>query len=221
MAAAPGLLRQSVRVYGEWSASRPWTSAFVTCFVKGSIADLMAQTVIEGKPLKDVDCYRNGLFAFYGGWYCGWAQHFIYNVVYTRVFGSSTTVRNALRKIGADAAVHVPLVVFPVFYAYKGLFYDGLGVVGGLRKYEVEAKDMILNYYKVWIPANLAVFTVVPVRFRIGFIATTSLGWLTISSFLTHGGLHSQVPPEVGEVRLEPGAGGRGEKNRRPRGDDV
>jgi len=181
--------------YGEWSAAQPWTSAFVTCTVKGSIADALAQIVMEEKAVTDIDVYRNGLFAFYGGWYCGLAQHFIYNIVYTRLFGSSTGILNALRKIAFDSVVHVPFVVFPVFYAYKGYFYDRIGLEGGLRKYKDEAKDMILNYYKVWIPANLAVFTVVPVRFRIGFIATTSLGWLTLSSFLTHGGLHDDAPP--------------------------
>ena len=45
---------------------------------------------------------------------------------------------------------------------------------------------MCRRCYTVWVPANMLVFTVVPVPLRIGFIATTSFGWLTAASFFTH-----------------------------------
>mmetsp|Transcript_18030 Transcript_18030/g.72244 ORF Transcript_18030/g.72244 Transcript_18030/m.72244 type:complete len:199 (-) Transcript_18030:236-832(-) len=182
-------IRSVLRAYGNVSEANPWSTAFAVCTVKGAIADGLAQTVIEHHAVDEIDVKRNALFAFYGGWYCGWAQHFVYNIVYTRLFGTSTSALNAVRKVAFDSVVHVPFGVFPVYYAYKGLLYDGLGVVGGLRKYADEARDMIARYYMVWVPANLVTFTVVPTRFRITFIATTSLGWLTLSSFFTHGGL--------------------------------
>ena len=72
------------------------------------------------------------------------------------------------------------------YYAYKHTVYDGDGWRAGLERYAGEAVDMNRRYYTVWVPANLLVFTVVPVPLRIGFIATTSLGWLTASSFFTH-----------------------------------
>ena len=56
----------------------------------------------------------------------------------------------------------------------------------GLERYQGEAADMCRRYYTVWVPANMLVFTVVPVPLRIGFIATTSFGWLTAASFFTH-----------------------------------
>ena len=55
-----------------------------------------------------------------------------------------------------------------------------------MKRYTQEWLMICSNYYMVWVPANLLVFTVVPVPLRIGFIACTSLGWLTVSSFLTH-----------------------------------
>lgn len=173
-----------LKAYGALSERRPWTTAFTACTVKGSIADALSQAY-EGER----DVKRNALFAFYGGWYCGWFQHGLYNIVYTRLFGAETTVLNAVRKVAFDSAVHVPFVCFPVYFIYKSLCYDGDGVRGGLRRYKDNAADLCLRYYMVWIPANTLVFTVIPTRFRIGFIATTSLGWLTLSSFFTHGDL--------------------------------
>ena len=62
----------------------------------------------------------------------------------------------------------------------------GDGWRAGLERYKGEAADMCRRYYTVWVPANMLVFTVVPVPLRIGFIATTSFGWLTAASFFTH-----------------------------------
>ncbi|KAJ8611804.1 hypothetical protein CTAYLR_008591 [Chrysophaeum taylorii] len=173
-----------LRHYGALAESNPYSVAFATCAAKGVVADAASQVLIEHKK---IDWKRNFVFSFYGGFYCGWAQHFIYNVLYTKLFGPETTVVNAARKVVFDSLVHVPFVVFPVYYAYKGLVYDGVGIRGGLNRCREDIVDMCRRYYTVWIPANIAVFTFVPERFRIAFVATTSLGWLTLASFFTHG----------------------------------
>ena len=175
---------RALAAYAELSTKRPYAVAFGSCAVKGVIADTISQRVVEGKP--EQNWRRTAVFAFYGGWYCGWFQHALYNVGYARLFGLDTSLKNALRKVAFDSAIHVPLVCFPVYYAYKGALYDGIGVQGGLKRYTQEWRMICSNYYMVWVPANLLVFTVVPVPLRIGFIACTSLGWLTVSSFLTH-----------------------------------
>ena len=94
-----------------------------------------------------------------------------------------------LEKLLLDRAFHWLIstqVCFPVYYAYKHVLYDGDGWRAGLERYKGEAADMCRRYYTVWVPANMLVFTVVPVPLRIGFIATTSFGWLTAASFFTH-----------------------------------
>ena len=175
---------RALAAYAELSTKRPYAVAFGSCAVKGVIADTISQRIVEGK--QEQNWKRTAVFAFYGGWYCGWFQHALYNVGYAGLFGLDTSLKNAVRKVAFDSAVHVPLVCFPVYYAYKGYLYDGIGVQGGLKRYTQEWQMICSNYYMVWVPANLLVFTIVPVPLRIGFIACTSLGWLTVSSFLTH-----------------------------------
>ena len=170
--------------YAELSTRHPYSVAFASCTFKGMLADTFSQRVVEGK--EEVEWHRTGVFAFYGGWYCGWFQHGLYNVVYARLFGLETTLFNAARKVAFDSAFHIPLVCFPVYYAYKHTLYDGDGARAGLLRYRDEAVDMCRRYYTVWVPANMLVFTVIPVPLRIGFIATTSFGWLTAASFFTH-----------------------------------
>lgn len=171
------------------SRRRPWSTAFVTCAIKGALADLLIQTVVEKREI--LDWKRNAVFSFYGGYYCGWWQHFLYNIVYLRLFGPSTALSNALRKVAFDSIVHVPFIIFPVYYAYLSLTIGGQKhgdtVEEGLRMYRDELFDINKRYFSVWIPANLLVFTVVPTHFRIGFIASTSFAWLSLVSFITLG----------------------------------
>ena len=77
-----------------------------------------------------------------GGWYCGWWQHGLYNIAYARMFGLDRGLLNAARKVAFDSVVHVPFVVFPVYYAYKHTVYDGDGAFAGLLKYRDEAQDI-------------------------------------------------------------------------------
>ena len=99
-----------VAAYAELSTRRPYSVAFASCTFKGMLADAFSQRVVEGKTQQDWK--RTGVFAFYGGWYCGWFQHALYNVGYASLFGLETTVYNAARKVAFDSAFHIPLACF-------------------------------------------------------------------------------------------------------------
>ena len=170
--------------YTALSLRRPWSTAFVTCTAKGCASDLIVQVAVEGHS--EVDLWRNAVFAFYGGWYCGCFQHGVYNVLYGRLFGTGTGIGPDLRQVVFHSAFHVPFVVYPVYYSYKAVLYDGQTAGDGIRRYGGEWQEMCQNYYSVWVPANLLVFTVVPEPLRVAFIATTSFVWLGAVSFLTH-----------------------------------
>ena len=79
--------------YAALSTKRPYAVAFGSCAVKGVIADTISQRIVEGK--QEQNWKRTAVFAFYGGWYCGWFQHALYNVGYARLFGLDTSLKNA------------------------------------------------------------------------------------------------------------------------------
>ena len=101
------MLLRTLSVYERVSIARPWSTGFLTCAAKGLAADLLIQCAVEKK--EEIDWKRAGVFSFYvrfyvfqssivsysikkiqGGWYCGWFQHGLYNIVYHRIFGAST-----------------------------------------------------------------------------------------------------------------------------------
>jgi hypothetical protein len=118
-------LSRTLSTYEQFAISRPWSTGFVTCAVKGLAADMLIQCAVEKKSSKDIDWKRAGTFSFYGGWYCGWFQHGLYNIVYHRIFGASTALSNAIRKVAFDSVFHVPFVIFPVYYVYKAWMLGG------------------------------------------------------------------------------------------------
>ena len=78
--------------YGRAYRAMPYSIAFLTCYIKGTIADSITQSV-EVKmhttqhmnPKFDkFDILRNIRFSLYSGIYCGSIQHFIYNIFYRK-----------------------------------------------------------------------------------------------------------------------------------------
>ncbi|KAJ8600904.1 hypothetical protein CTAYLR_010432 [Chrysophaeum taylorii] len=182
-----------VEAYRGLSRSRPLSTAFVVTFAKGSASDMIAQTSFDGRRF---DFQRNLSFAFFSGAYLGIGQHYIYNVVFTRVLGSGRDLGTATRKVAADAFVHVPFVYLMLYYPFEH-FATGQGSpFQGLLKYKEEAPRVLTTYWMTWPPAHLISFTVLPTELRISFIAGLSFLWLIYLSYASH----DRPPPKRDEA---------------------
>ena len=74
--------------YARLCERHPWSSAFIVCFIKGSLSDMFSQRLVEGKNSEQHSWKRTLVFALFGGWYCGWAQHLLYNRLYPALLGA-------------------------------------------------------------------------------------------------------------------------------------
>eukprot|EP01048_Picozoa_sp_COSAG05_P028409 COSAG05_NODE_8800_length_670_cov_1.411559_1_plen_153_part_01 len=149
-----------LRRYARFYELHPYRASFVTCLVKGGIADAATQTWIEGRE-GGPDLRRTALFALWSAAYCGCAQHFIFNIGFGRVFGTGTSVGIALRKACADSFVATPLLGIPIYYACKPLI-EGTGAnpLDGLRQYASIFREFYFKPAMVWIPAHVITFSV-------------------------------------------------------------
>lgn len=105
----------------------PLASAFVTCGVKASLADVVAQTrttlatssVVEESDVSDTndtlsveatnfDRRRNIAFLLYGGLYQGMTQEIIFNEGFPLLFGRGTDVVTVLSKVACDSLCKSP-----------------------------------------------------------------------------------------------------------------
>jgi len=191
------------QAYYRFCSRCPWTSSFAVCYFKGSCADIVAQKVVEGE--KEIDMTRNVCFATYGGWYCGWFQHVVYNLTYTRLYGAGTSMLVVAKKNATDQFIHIPFVCLFTYYVWQECFLVPLQkkrhsgdehtkwprlevtlLTDAAERWRLEILDVMKPNWALWTPAHIITFKFVPEPLRITWIATVSAVWLVILSFLTH-----------------------------------
>ena len=166
----------------------PYPMAFITCFGKGSLSDGITQTKLE-KNTKQIhkdqwlDYKRNVRFAVWSGTYCGCIQHFVYNVLYARLF-PSTTVLSRLICTLFDCFVHGPVSYFPSYYISKSLMTGGTAMEG-FDEYRNNIWKILTPYWKVWCPSIFLIMFFLPPQFRVLAIAGVSLFWLILLSYMS------------------------------------
>ena len=160
--------------------------AFGTCFVKGSISDGITQTKLE-KQCDDnnnaiLDYKRNMRFATWSGAYCGCIQHWVYNIFYGRLFPGTSILSRALCT-AFDCTIHAPMFYFPSYYISKSLMTGGTAN-DGLNEYINNKWDILIPYWRIWIPTIFAVMFFIPFEFRVITIGLVSLFWLILLSYM-------------------------------------
>ena len=201
----------------------PLTSAFITCGIKASAADLVAQkraamkdtaqleaslSATDAEILGEIDATplekrRNLAFFMYGGLYQGMAQEIIFNEIFPKLFGQGTDAFTVLVKVAFDMLVVSPFVCLPVAYLVKSVIFQ-YTFSEALARYkdDVTKNGLLIKYWSLWGPVQCLTFGVVPVHLRIAFIALISFFWLIVFSSVTAKG---QKERELVECSLEDG----------------
>ena len=162
--------------------------AFGTCFIKGNISDGITQRKLENPSDENrdndrfLDYKRNIRFAIWSGVYCGSIQHWIYNVLYAKIF-PGTSIMSRLICTTFDCTIHGPCVYMPSYYVSKSLMTGGNAKVG-LNEYRDNAWEILMTYWKVWVPTVFGVMFFVPPEFRVLAIGGVSLFWLILLSYV-------------------------------------
>jgi len=183
----------------------PYASAFMTCSIKASAADLVAQTSSRsdtydvGYPqskeadidsrkehpiiFEGIEPQRNIAFILYGGLYQGMAQQFIYGTIFPSIFGTGTEFQTVCLQVLFDLVIISPFLCLPVAYLTKASIY-GQTPQQGLENYwnDLRFKGLLNRYWSLWLPAEFITFGLIPLHLRILFIAFISFFWLVMLS---------------------------------------
>lgn len=128
---------------------------------------------------------RTFAFLLYGGLYQGCAQHFIYNECFPAWFGVGVDFFTVAAKVLFDQFVLTPLLCLPACYLFKALAFK-YSLREGIERYLADAKrDLLFKYWLFWFPVQSLTFSIVPVVWRIPFIALCSFFWLILLSTIS------------------------------------
>ena len=175
---------RALAAYRAASRAAPLSTAFATCLAKGSASDGVAQLQVEKQS--SLDWQRNFAFAFFSGAYLGVGQHFVYNVAFSRLFGSGSSVRTALTKVIADSTVHVPMIYLPLYYPFKAVALGEGSALDGLYRYRLDAPSVLTTYWSMWPAIHFMNFKFTPPELRVGLVAAVSFMWLIYLSYASH-----------------------------------
>lgn len=189
------LFSESLVVVESFYKSAPYVAAALTCGVKASAADFVAQTRHIRKrgetggdsiTTTTFQTARNVAFLCYGAFYQGMAQEFIYNHLYPMWFGTSSLPLTVLKKMLFDVCIQTPFVTLPVAYFFKAIVFQH-SPKEAIRRYteDVMERGLLQKYVLLWAPVQTLTFSVVPAHLRISFIAFVSFFWLIVFSSLT------------------------------------
>ena len=188
-------LQMSLSDVSDFYAQNPLQAAVLTCGVKASVADGIAQirALADGArsnkwQIDDLEFRRNIAYVLYGGIFIGALCHYEYDVLFPILFGTEHSLWTSLQEVLFDNFVSGPLVWLPPAYIIKAVVYD-YPLQEGLQKYinDVKNEGLLEKYWSIWIPAQGISFTVVPDHLRVVFMASVSFFWFILFSTVASG----------------------------------
>ncbi|GAB5366336.1 hypothetical protein AAMO2058_001135300 [Amorphochlora amoebiformis] len=198
---------ETVKKPVSFAARYPFTFGVAITMLKTQAADILTQIQFERR--ETIDYNRLRVFTIFGFFYLGGCQYFLYNklmpwcfpraVAFTRMSMNEklTDVRGMMQVIGQvflDLGVHIPFVYMPAYYTLKEaiLSHDDGPILdkikAGLTKYRKNLSEDWAAALKIWIPADLINFGLMPMHMRLPFMAFVSFGWTCLLSFMRGAG---------------------------------
>jgi hypothetical protein len=174
----------------------PIQSAVLTCGVKASIADGIAQfnAFTKSDEEQTLELKRNLAYVLYGGIFVGIMCHVEYNEVFPLIFG--TTEPHVLEKVLLDNFFSAPFLWLPPAYLIKAMVYD-YSAKEGMEKYwkDITQNGLLFRYWSIWLPAQTVSFSFVPDHMRVAFMAMISFFW-----FILFSSVASETKPTIPEA---------------------
>lgn len=190
--------------YGEFAKQYPFLNNIAIATTKTAAADLLAQTVIGGTPLLDVDLQRSALFMIFGAVYLGGFQYLYQVQVFKKLFDIDKFTnlswkekledKEGLKALAMQTALDLTVLTFiylPTFYIFKAGVFSGspdpsVWASSGWESYTTNFSKDEVDLLKVWFPADLVCFSV-PLYLRLPSRHIVSFVWTAYLSFARGG----------------------------------
>jgi hypothetical protein len=186
--------------YLQFAQSYPFVNNLLIATTKTATADLVAQTVIAGAKLADIDVQRSVLFCLFGAIYLGAFQYMYQVNVFKKIFDVDKFTTQSwsdklkdgpgLLALAAQTALDLAvltLIYLPTFYIFKASVFSGSidpsqWVDKGLETFRNNFVKDEFDLIRVWLPADLICFSVplylrLPVRHIVSFVWTAYLSF--------------------------------------------
>ncbi|XP_059049256.1 protein Mpv17-like [Achroia grisella] len=174
--------RNIFKLYQQALARRPYLVQAVQTGALMGAGDLISQTVIEKKIIKEIDYKRTLQFSSIGLFVGGPALRLWYGLLNQHIGSSGKSV--AIKKVFIDQLVFAPAFLF--------LILSGVGTMQG-KSWNNVKKDIHANYYDVlktnyyvWPWVQIVNFYYIPLQYQVLLVQVVALFWNTYLSWKTN-----------------------------------
>jgi len=168
-------------------AERPWAFATFITGAKTFAADYLTQRFLEKKKPSEIDWRRNAVFTLFGLGYLGGFQYVLWSRWFPLWF-PGRSAKSAVACMAFDQTVNTGLWYYPCFYVLQDAVMKAKVEVAtferGFQVYKQNIAQDMVNTWKLWVPAQLINFSIVPIFLRAPYGASVSFVWCIILSFL-------------------------------------
>jgi len=151
--------------------------------LKAFSADALVQLAVEKR--QTLDPRRSLVFASFGALYQGGFQYLAFNHVLEKLW-QGTALKNVAIKVGITNAILDPCFFFPTFYSMKEALACGelrsATFTKALTKYQANYWPDWLNSWAVWLPGHCITYGLVPLQWRMPWVAAVSFGYVCLLS---------------------------------------
>lgn len=168
-------------------STQPYLAAALTCGCKATLADRLAQQRQQNNA--SFDAARNAAFLLYGLLYQGLFVQFLYSVLYPSLLNNVVdNLELMLLQMILDLFVFGPCCNLPVAYSVKSLT-GGSDIRNGWQQYihDIQHARLLQYFWIYWSPVQCVTFSVIPLQFRVAFVAVCSFFWVFVLSTIIGG----------------------------------
>ena len=171
---------------GSFYRLYPALASFLTASILACIADIVAQIMDECTTR--LEKRRILAMVLYSGLVSGICVEYMYSSVFPIIFGMTEGgLLRAIKMTIFDECINAPLLWLPPAYIAQAIVYQ-TSVRDAIQKYMIDVRDhgLLIKYWCIWIPMSLFNFTIVPLHFRVAFVAVVSFFWMIILSIVAN-----------------------------------
>jgi len=187
---------------GRYAQAQPLLFGAIVSASKTTLADCLVQFGLEGKSLSEWDTKRTLVFTAFGFGFMGIAQYFLIARLPAYIFPSSNAyaaktlvqkagdlvgTRNVALQVAWDQLVVMPTLFLPAYYTLKAFAISSEEsmserIFNGLKNWRENFWEDIQASWMIWVPAQIVNFGMVPLHYRIPFVAIVSTAYTAVLS---------------------------------------
>ncbi|XP_061396679.1 mpv17-like protein [Musca vetustissima] len=158
--------------------------------------DILAQTVVEKKSLKDVDLIRTAKYGSLGMLFVGPVLKFWFGLLDRQIRGRQG-VQRALKKMAVDQVIMAPSLNLAIA--------SMVGLINNEKPQEIAERiktqypDIMKTNYMIWPAVQILNFGLVPLRYQVVFVQTIAVFWNCFVSQMLNEKLATKTPQTIEE----------------------